>query len=116
MRYEESTPHDILDNCQMLLRDYAGSLNRLHAQATDSRDLEQRLMRFRGVGPVTANIFPRELRPYWRKSDPVSLPWARRLARRMNVRLDRYPRKSHAFARVEAGLIRWRHQPARRSA
>lgn len=109
VRYDEKTSREILDNCRMLLHDYGGSLRRLHAEATDSRDLEARLVRFQGVGPVTANIFLRELRPYWKKSDPEPLPWVRQLARQFHIDLDRYPRKSLAFARIEAGLIRRRH-------
>jgi hypothetical protein len=38
----------------------------------------------------------------------------RQLARRRGIALHRHPRKSPAFARIEAGLIRWRHQTARR--
>jgi endonuclease III len=108
VRYDEKTSTEILDNCRMLLADYGGSLRRLHAQAEDGRDLEARLLRFRGVGPVTANIFLRELRPFWRKADPAPLPQVERLARALKVNLGRYPRKSLAFARIEAGLIRLR--------
>jgi hypothetical protein len=38
------------------------------------------LLDFYGVGEVTANIFLRELRPYWKKADPEPLPIVRRLA------------------------------------
>lgn len=110
VRYDEKTSREVLHDCEMLLREYGGSLNRLHEQAADRRDLEQRLMRFDGVGPVTCNIFLRELRPYWKKSDPEPLPWVRQLARKLGVDLDRYPRKGLAFARIEAGLIRRRRE------
>lgn len=109
VRYDEKTSREILDNCRMLLHDYGGSLRRLHHEARDSRDLEARLMQFQGVGPVTANIFLRELRPYWKRSDPEPLPWVRQLARQLDIDLDRYSRKSLTFTRIEAGLIRRRH-------
>jgi endonuclease III len=108
VRYDGKTSTEIFDNCRMLLDEYGGSLLRLHQQARDSRDLEARLQRFRGVGPVTVNIFLRELRPYWPKSNPAPLPLVIALARRFHLDLRRYPRKSLAFIRMEAGLIRLR--------
>lgn len=50
---------------------YAGDLNLLHQQAIDERDLESRLMEFKGIGPVTTNIFLRELQGVWEKADPL---------------------------------------------
>ena len=51
-----------------LIADYGGSLGRLHEAARDAHDLEERLLAFYGVGPVTTNIFLRELRPFWAQS------------------------------------------------
>jgi hypothetical protein len=109
VRYDASKSRKILSACRMLGDLYGGSLARLHEAARDSRDLERRLLAFNGVGPVTVNIFLRELRPYWAKADPEPLPAVRALARRLRVRLDEHGRKSLAFARREAGLIRFRH-------
>lgn len=81
----------------------------LHEAARDSRDLERWLLAFNGVGPVTVNIFLRELRPYWAKADPEPLPTVRALAQRLRVSLDEHARKSLAFTRRAAGLIRFRH-------
>lgn len=75
-----------------------------------ARDLEQTLLAFYGIGPVTMNIFLRELRPFWTKADPNPLPAVRKLAKRLSVNLARYKRKSLTFARVEAGLIRRRRE------
>jgi len=58
------------------------------------------------------NIFLRELRPFWDKADPDPLPAVKKLARCLSVDLARYRRKSPAFARVEAGLIRRRRETA----
>ena len=55
----------------MLQERYAGDLNLLHQEAIDKRDLESRLMEFKGIGPVTTNIFLRELRGVWEKADPL---------------------------------------------
>ncbi len=113
VRYDESKSRKILSACRTLLDEYDGSLARLHEAARDPRDLEARLLAFYGVGPVTANIFLRELRPYWAKADPAPLPAVRALARRLHVPLGRYDRKGVTFARLEAALIRLRHAARR---
>jgi hypothetical protein len=109
VRYDGRKSTQILRDCETLLSSYGGSLRRLHDTACDARDLGDRLLAFYGIGPVTANIFLRELRPYWPKADPNPLPVVMRLARTLRVDLARYDRKSVLFARVEAGLIRRRH-------
>lgn len=108
VRYDEKTSSKILRVCETLILDYSGSLNKLHEIAKDSRDLERRLTDFYGIGPVTANIFLRELRPFWKKSNPEPLPIVKEIARKKGIDLSRYDRKSLAFARMEAGLIRSR--------
>lgn len=110
VRYDNQRTDQVLRNCRTLLDEYDGSLNRLHDAAADSDDLEARLTAFHGVGPVTANIFLRELRPFWPKSDPEPLSVVRETAERYGVDLSRYDRKSETFARVEAGLVRLRHE------
>jgi hypothetical protein len=109
VRYDESKSRKLLRDCRTLLDEYGGSLTRLHDAARDSADLEARLLAFYGVGPVTVNIFLRELRPFWPKADPAPLPVVRKLAQRLGIDLNKYDRKSLAFARLEAGLIRLRH-------
>jgi hypothetical protein len=54
----------------------------------------------------------RELRPFWAKADPDPLPVVERLAKHLSIDLNRYRRKSTAFTRVEAELIRRRRQIA----
>jgi endonuclease III len=116
VRYDESKSRKILRDCQTLLDRYGGSLQRLHESARDRADLEARLLDFYGVGPVTVNIFLRELRPYWAKADPEPLPVVAKLARQIGIDLNAYDRKSLAFARLEAGLIRLRHRLRQASA
>jgi hypothetical protein len=108
VRYDGRKSDQVLRDCRSLLDDYGGSLSRLHDAATDAGDLERRLLAFYGIGPVTANIFLRELRPFWVRADPDPLPVVRQVARRLGIDLGAYNRKSLKFARLEAGLVRLR--------
>lgn len=112
VRYDGRKSTQVLRDCEMLLADYGGRLSRLHDAARDARDLEQKLLAFYGVGPVTTNIFLRELRPFWAKANPDPLPAVEWLAKRLSIDLNRYGQKSMLFARVEAGLIRRRREVA----
>jgi hypothetical protein len=109
VRYDGRKSTQILRDCETLLRDYRGRLGRLHEAAADSADLEARISSFYGVGPVTTNIFLRELRAVWPKADPDPLPVVRERARRAGIDLSRFRRHTLTFARIEAGLIRQRH-------
>jgi hypothetical protein len=110
VRYDFSKSDQILRDCRYLLDRYEGSLRRLHESARDAADLEARLLDFYGVGPVTANIFLRELRPFWPKADPSPLPAVTAAAERLGIDLSRFRRQSMTFVRIEAGLIRMRRQ------
>ena len=112
VRYDGRKSTQVLRDCEMLITDYGGSLGRLHEAARDARDIEERLLAFYGIGPITMNIFLRELRPFWTEADPGPLPAVKKLARRLAIDLNRYNRKSLTFARVEAGLMRRRHELA----
>ena len=112
VRYDGRKSTQVLRDCETLMTDYGGSLSRLHDAARDARDLEERLLAFYGVGPMTMNIFLREMRPFWTKADPAPLPAVKTLAKRLSIDLDRYRRKSLTFVRVEAGLVRRRHELA----
>ncbi len=110
VRYDGRKSEQILRDCRTLLIRYGGKLSRLHAAARDARDLEARLDDFYGVGPVTTNIFLRELRPFWSKADPVPLPSVLALASTLGIALGRQGRKTLTFARIEAGLVRLSHR------
>lgn len=110
VRYDNRRSEQILRDCETLVEEYGGSLNALHEAATDERDLETRVDAFYGVGPVTTNIFLRELRSVWAKSDPEPLDAVREVAARADVDLENYDRRSERFARVEAGLVRRRRE------
>jgi endonuclease III len=112
VRYDGRKSTQVLRDCDMLVAQHGGRLSLLHDAARDARDLEDKLLAFYGVGPVTMNIFLRELRPFWAKANPDPLPAVERLAKRLSIDLNRYSRKSLLFARVEAGLIRRRRELA----
>jgi endonuclease III len=69
-RYDGITAEYMLDITKKLLRDYDGDVRKLDELSNDPTKLEQRLQDFRGVGPVTARIFLRELRGIWKNADP----------------------------------------------
>ncbi|MCK4389924.1 MAG: hypothetical protein KAV83_06785 [Desulfobacterales bacterium] len=108
VRYDGRKSSQILRDFRTLLDEYGGSLKKLHRISIDSKDLENRLLAFYGVGPITVNIFLRELRPHWHKADPDPLPIVSELATKLNVDLSRHRRNSVTFVRMEAGLIRLR--------
>lgn len=110
VRYDGKTSDQVLRNCKKLLEDYNGDLNELHQKARDSRDLENRLLEFHGIGQVTVNIFLRELRPYWKKANPKPLPRIKKIAKKLGINLESYNRKTEKFTRLEAGLFRKRKE------
>jgi hypothetical protein len=114
VRYDGRKSQQVIQDCERLLQDYQGRVKRLHELATDAADLEARLLAFYGIGPVTANIFLRELRPFWPKADPEPLPLVSDMAALLGIRLDTCKRQSLTFCRIEAGLIR-QHKQIRKS-
>ena len=110
VRYDGRKSEQILRDCEFLLEEYGGSLNRMHETAADSKDLEKRVDAFYGVGIVTTNIFLRELRPFWEKADPEPLEIVWKEARKLHIDLRAYDRKSVLFVRIEAGLIRHKNE------
>ena len=108
VHYDEKTSRQILNICNDLIRDYGGSLKQLHQKAEDHTDLENKLLKFKGIGPVTVNIFLRELRPFWEKSNPELSSTTRLMAEEHHIDLGGIDRKSMVFTRVEAGLTRLR--------
>jgi endonuclease III len=61
VRYDFSTATKLLDVCGQLKSEY-GSIARLLSQARNRSDLSRRLQTFKGIGPVTARIFLRDLK------------------------------------------------------
>lgn len=138
VRYDYKTATKLLDACAALKRDYGGSLDVLHDESADPRDLEQRIkMLGKGIGDTTVGIFLRELRGIWAKADPplssLALTGARALGylrpaiddadRALSVLMDMWAADGQAaagFADFEAALVRegmrLRHQTSRHRA
>jgi len=110
VRYDGRKSEQILRDCQELLETYDGSLNRMHDLAADPNDLEKRVDAFYGVGPVTTNIFLRELRPFWEKANPEPLDLVVEEAKKLGIDPASFDRKSLRFVRIEAGLIRHKNE------
>jgi len=71
VRYDFKTSTKILEVTRALKDRYKGDLNRLHFFAEDEKDLEKKLQNLgKGIGPVTVNIFLREMRELWEKAEP----------------------------------------------
>ena len=56
VRYDFSTATKLLEVCRMLKEKY-GTLTALISQSRSRKDLEKRLLEFKGVGPKTVEIF-----------------------------------------------------------
>jgi endonuclease III len=108
VRYDFKTSTKILIICETLIKEYDGSLIKLYDNSKNEKDLENRLLNFYGIGPVTVNIFLRELRSYWKKANPEPLLIVKEIARKLEIDLNKYTRKSLVFTRIEAGLFRLR--------
>jgi len=121
-RYDYKTATKLLDIMKNLMSEYGGDLNRLHATARDSEDLEKRLAALgKGIGPTTVNIFLREMREIWPKAEPALGELAEAAARDLGLTKNRKPKQALAdikaiwkeskvrgksFADLEAALVR----------
>jgi len=61
VRYDFSTTTKLLEICKELKEKY-GTLTNLLNQAKNQKDLERKLLEFKGIGPVTVRIFLRDLK------------------------------------------------------
>jgi len=100
VRYDFSTASNLLEIAASL-RDKYGSLEGLYTQSKDSKDLEKRLLEFKGVGPTTVNIFLRELKGVWEKARPQLSPLAREVASRLGLGEEEL-----GLPAVESALVR----------
>ena len=100
VRYDFSTASNLLEIAASLGEKY-GSLEGLYTQSEDSRDLEKRLLEFKGVGRTTVNIFLRELKAVWEKAKPQPSPLAREIASRLGLGEEELE-----FPAVESALVR----------
>lgn len=85
VRYDFSTASNLLAIIKNL-KDKYGDLENLHKQSSSPEDLERRLQEFKGVGPVSVNIFLRELRGTWEKAKPKPSRMAVETAQKIHVK------------------------------
>lgn len=74
VRYDGITADYMLGIAEKILEDYDGDVKKVDELSRDPRELERRLLEFRGVGSITAKIFLRELRGIWMNADPEPTP------------------------------------------
>lgn len=101
-RYDFSTASYILGAVRDLSAKY-GSLEELYHSSTGPKDLENKLQEFKGVGPVTTQIFLRELRGIWEVGSSVS-DKAKQAAKELDIDLGQYQGRN--LARIESALVR----------
>ena len=102
VRYDFSTATKLI-NIMLALRERYGSLEELYQQSSDKKDLENRLKEFKGIGPVTAQIFLREIRGVWDINPDVS-DKAREMAEWLGIDLKEF--NGEKLSRVETALIK----------
>ena len=100
VRYDFSTASNLLEIATSLKEKY-GSLEALYTQSNDSRDMEKRLLEFKGVGATTVNIFLRELKAVWEKARPQLSPLAREVAFRLGL-----GKEDLELPTIESALVR----------
>jgi hypothetical protein len=108
-RYDFSTADKLLQVFGNLQAKYGGDLNRLHDAATDSGDLEKRLMSLgKGIGATTVSVFLRDMRPVWRKADPEPSPLVRLAMNELGIKDIKELAKERRLdqVRLETALLR----------
>jgi endonuclease III len=103
VRYDFSTASKLLEIASTLKEKY-GSLENLYAQAKDNKDLEGKLLEFKGVGPTTVNIFLRELKGIWGKARPSLSPIAKEVASKLGLSEGELEQSLVESALVRIGL------------
>jgi len=105
VRYDFSTASRLLELMECLKRNY-GSLTNLYEQAKDSKDLEAKLQEFKGIGPITVNIFLREMRTVWPKANPEPSSLVKIAAKNLGIDLSNFKRQTKEFIKLECALLR----------
>jgi endonuclease III len=112
-RYDERTSTMLGETAQILMDRYDGDLRQLREAAEwDLKQEQQRLMEFKGIGNVGANIFLREVQGVWEEVFPFADDRILETAKAMNLP-DRVEDLQHLvddqdFPRLVAALVRVR--------
>ncbi len=84
VRYDFSTASNLLEIAASLKEKY-GSLETLYTQVRSSKNLENKLLEFKGVGPTAVSIFLRELKGIWERANPQPSPLAKEVASKLGL-------------------------------
>jgi hypothetical protein len=127
-RYDFKTATKLLSATENLLKRYGGNLDMLHEEASSFEELEDRLTSLaKGIGPVTAGIFLREMRGIWEKATPPPSERAIRAAKALGLLPENLQDRKEAldllvglcganlFPDFEAALLRWNAKGASHS-
>jgi endonuclease III len=102
VRYDFSTATKLLNIMTDLKKKY-GSLEELYRQSSNVHVLEKRLQEFKGIGPVTTQIFLRELRGVWNLNQGVSSR-SNLAAKYLEIDLSEF--EGEKLSRVETALVK----------
>ncbi|HZW58535.1 MAG TPA: hypothetical protein VFF30_19770 [Nitrososphaerales archaeon] len=108
-RYDFSTARRLLEIFGNLEKNYGGDLNRLHASAKDSKDLELRLKALgTGIGDTTVSIFLRDMRGIWDKANPKPSPMVILAMKELGIKDLEKTAKAYRLnvVRLETSLLR----------
>lgn len=108
-RYDFSTADRLLEIFGNLQKKYGGDLNRIHASAANSGDLEKKLKELgKGIGDTTISIFLRDMRGTWPKADPNPSPLVRLAMERLAIMdLKKFAKTNRLdIVKLEAALLR----------
>ncbi len=119
VRYDGITATYMKEIAAKLISEYGGDVRRMDALSKSPAELEARLMELKGVGPITARIYLRELRSVWRNADPEPTDPEVRAAKALGMVTDEgraleqlkgFWRKNrvpgYSFRNLEAALVR----------
>ncbi|MCK4731713.1 MAG: hypothetical protein KAT65_04565 [Methanophagales archaeon] len=101
-RYDFSTATRLLDIMKGLRE--KESLENLYKESKNSKEFEQKLKEFKGIGDVTTNIFLRELR-FMSKINPETSKLVKNSAENLDIDLN-INRKTKEFIHLESALLR----------
>jgi endonuclease III len=110
-RYDERTSTMLGDTAALVVGKYKGDLRKLRDAAGRDVKIERTLLQeFKGVGPVGADIFLREVQVIWEEAFPYADRKVLDAARRLGLPADPAELSRlvarHDFARLTAALIR----------
>ncbi|OPY26015.1 MAG: hypothetical protein A4E28_02729 [Methanocella sp. PtaU1.Bin125] len=109
-RYGSTVAGEIVDAFGDLLKRYDGKLSRLYDMSEDSKDLERRVRSLgKGLDPVAAFVFLRDMRAVWPKANPEPAPRVRELMNTLDIDdLKEYAREHDIdLIRLETALCRY---------